>query len=150
MIPDSARMHTPMHPIRNAGLDTSLVPSGLTSGLPPALSPAGLSPVLRDRSVDNFAARSNLRTPPVNSALLILQKCLGIALSTVAWLVFLAGLAHLIIAAVHNQQGELGLGLDSTVMGAKYCLASFVLAAVGLPQWVICARRLRESRAALN
>ena len=150
MIPDSATMHTPMHPIRNAGLDTSLVPSGLTSGLPPALSPAGLSPALRNRSVDNFAARSNLRTPPVHSALLILQKCLGIALSTVAWLVFLAGLAHLIIAAVHNQQGELGLGLDSTVMGAKYCLASFVLAAVGLPQWVICARRLRESRAALN
>lgn len=150
MTPDSARMHTPMHPIRNAGLDTSLVPSGLTSGLPPALSPAGLSPVLRDHSVDNFAARSNLRTPPVNSALLILQKCLGIVLSTVAWLVFLAGLAHLIIAAVHNQQGELGLGLDSTVMGAKYCLASFVLGAVGLPQWVICARRLRESRAALN
>jgi hypothetical protein len=64
--------------------------------------------------------------------------------------VFLVGLAHLILAAVHNQQGELGLGLDSTVSGAKYCLAGFVLAAAGLPQWVISARRLRTLRMALN
>ena len=138
MSPDSVSMHRTMHPIRNAGLETSLLPS------------AALSPALRDHSVDNFAARSNLRTPPVGTVLFTLQKCLGITLSVAAWLVFLAGLAHLILAAVHNQQGELGLGMDSTVAGAKYCLASFVLGGVGLPQWVIGARRLREGRAALN
>ena len=153
MTPDSARMPgmpSSMHPLRSAGLESSLLPTGLSSGLPSALSPAGVSPALRDRSVDNFAARSNLRTPPIGTALFTLQKCSGIVLSVVAWLIFLAGLAHLILAAVHNQQGELGLGLDSTVAGAKYCLASFVLGGVGLPQWVIGARRLQESRAALN
>ena len=71
-------------------------------------------------------------------------------MAVVAWLVFLAGLAHLILAALHNQQGELGLGLDSTLSGAKYCLASFILAAVGLPQWVISSRKLQASRANLN
>ena len=138
MSPDSVSMHRTMHPIRNAGLETSLLPS------------AALSPALRDHSVDNFAARSNLRTPRVGSALHLLQKCLGITLSIFAWLVLLAGLAHLILAAVHNQQGELGLGMDSTVNGAKYCLASFILAAVGLPQWVKSSRKLRAARADLN
>jgi hypothetical protein len=64
--------------------------------------------------------------------------------------VFLVGLAHLVLAAVHNQQGELGMGLDSTVNGTKYCLAGFVLAAAGLPQWVISARKLQKRRLALN
>jgi hypothetical protein len=66
-------------------------------------------------------------------------------LTTIAWVVFLVGLAHLILAAVHNQQGELGLGVDATVTGAKYCLASFLLAGVGLPQWVMSARRLAST-----
>ena len=138
MNPDSARMPRSMHPIHSGALQQRVLPS------------AALSPGLRDRSVDNFALRSNLRTPPLFRSLLLLQKCVGIALSTTAWLIFLAGLAHLILAAVHNQQGELGLGLDSTVMGAKYCIASFVLAAAGLPQWVMSARRLNEARAQLN
>ena len=135
---DSASLHRSMHPIHGASLQQSVLPS------------AALSPVLRDRSVDNFALRSNLRTPPAFRTLLVLQKCLGIALTTTAWLILLAGMAHLILAAVHNQQGELGLGLDSTVMGAKYCTASFVLGAAGLPQWVMSARRLNEARAHLN
>lgn len=138
MSPDSVSLHSTMHPLRNAGLETSLLPS------------AALSPALRDHSVDSFAARNNLRTPPVSPALHLLQKCLGITLSLFAWLVFLAGLAHLILAAVHNQQGELGLGMDSTLSGAKYCLASFLLAGAGLPQWVIGSRKLQSARANLN
>ncbi len=59
-----------------------------------------------------------------------------------AWLAFLWGLAQLILAAVHNQQGELGLGIDSTLNGAKSCLASFVMAAAGVPQWVMANRKL--------
>ncbi len=135
MNPDSASFHRSLQPIQGAALQQSVLPS------------TALSPGLRDHRVDNFALRSNLRTPPAFRSLLVLQKCLGIALATTAWLIFLAGLAHLIIAAVHNQQGELGLGLDSTMTGAKYCLASFLLAAAGLPQWVMSARRLHEARA---
>ncbi len=138
MNPDSASMHRAMPPIHSAALQQSVLPS------------SALSPGLRDHRVDNFAVRSNLRTPPAPRFFLLLQKCLGIALSTTAWLIFLAGLAHLIIAAVHNQQGELGLGVDSTLTGAKYCLASFLLAAAGLPQWVMSARRLNEAHAQLS
>ena len=138
MTPDSASMHRSMdsiHPAHGAA--------------PALLGSATLSPGLRDHSVDTFAARSNLRTPPAAPALLVLQKCIGMTLATIAWVVFLVGLAHLVLAAVHNQQGELGLGVDSTVTGAKYCLASFLLAGMGLPQWVISSRRLQSAPSAL-
>ncbi len=62
-----------------------------------------------------------------------------------AWLVFLWGFSYLILAAVHNQQGELGLGLDATLFGAKSCLGSFLLAAIGVPQWVMAQRRLNRA-----
>ena len=138
MIPDSGSMHRSME-----------IHSAAHSGTPSLLRSTALSPGLRDHSVDTFAARSNLRTPPAAPALLVLQKCIGMTLATIAWVVFLVGLAHLVLAAVHNQQGELGLGVDSTVTGAKYCLASFLLAGMGLPQWVISSRRLQSAPSAL-
>ena len=69
-----------------------------------------------------------------------LPELVTLALTATAWLIFLYGLAQLILAAVHNQQGELGLGLESTLTGAKSCLASFLLAGIGLPQWVMASR----------
>lgn len=129
--PHSARPHS-ARASRSARLRTS--ESFLTS---PALSPS-----LRDHSAEGFAAQSGLRTQNRLPYPAILQKCLGIAFSCTAWILFLAGLAHFVIAALHNQAGELGLGLDSTVGGAKYCLASFALAGIGLPQWVRGNRRL--------
>jgi hypothetical protein len=138
MTEESISMQGSVYPIHTAGLEPALLPS------------AALSPALRDPRVKDFAARSNLRTPPVSPALLQLQKCVGMALAAAAWLVFLVGLAHLLLAAVHNQQGELGLGLDSTISGAKYCVASFLIAAVGLPQWVMSARKLQAQRMAWN
>jgi len=65
-------------------------------------------------------------------------------LVSAGWLVFLWGLANLAIAAVHNQQGELGLGLDATLRGAKSCLGGFLLAAIGVPQWVMAQRKLHQ------
>jgi hypothetical protein len=62
-----------------------------------------------------------------------------------AWLVFLWGIASLVLAAVHNQQGELGLGWAATMSGGKSCLASFLLAAAGVPQWVMANKKLAQS-----
>lgn len=138
MIPDNTSTQRSVYPIPTAALESSFLPS------------AALSPALRDPRIEPFAARNSLRSPRTSSALLVLQKCLGITLAMSAWLVFLVGLAHLVLAAVHNQQGELGMGLDSTVRGTKYCLAGFALAAAGLPQWVIGARKLHTRRLALN
>ena len=59
-----------------------------------------------------------------------------------AWLIFLWGLANLVLAALHNAHGELGLGLDATLSGAKSCLGAFVVAALGVPQWVMAQRKL--------
>lgn len=64
-------------------------------------------------------------------------------LVAMAWLIFLWGLANLILAALHNQHGELGLGMDATLMGAKSCLGAIILAAIGVPQWVMSQRKLR-------
>jgi hypothetical protein len=88
--------------------------------------------------------RSDLRGPSGLAGLSILQKCAGVMLVGSAWVIFLWGLANLILAAVHNQQGELGLGIDATLMGAKACLGAFLLAAIGVPQWVMAQRRLRR------
>lgn len=108
----------------------------------PLLPESVLQPPLRGGRVGSFAARKNLRSTPF----WILQKCLGMALTGMGWLVFLGGLAYLILAAVHNQAEELGRGLDSTATGAQLCLASFLLVAAGLPQWLSANRRLARAR----
>lgn len=105
----------------------------------PLLPDTVLQNPLRGGRIDSFAARNNLRTSP----LWILQKCLGIALTTVGWLVFLGGLAYLILAALHNHAEELGLGLGATATGAQLCLASFILVATGVPVWLSADRKVR-------
>ncbi len=114
----------------------------LRANLRVPLADEGPSPILRGEGVVPFAARNELRRSPVFPWLTALQKCAGMVLVSGAWLAFLWGLAQLILAAVHNQQGELGLGIDSTLNGAKSCLASFVMAAAGVPQWVMANRKL--------
>jgi hypothetical protein len=110
-----------------------------------ALPDPSASPALRGGSAIPFAVRNGLRSSPVLSGLAVLQKCAGMALVACAWLVFLWGMAHLVLAALHNQQGELGLGLASTLAGAKSCTAGFLLAAVGVPQWVMGDRKIRQA-----
>jgi hypothetical protein len=100
------------------------------------------SPILRGGRADPFAVRSALRGPSGLIGLAILQKCAGLVLVGSAWLIFLWGLANLVLAALHNSQGELGMGLDATLMGAKSCLGAFLLAAIGVPQWVMAKRKL--------
>lgn len=114
------------------------------------LGTPALSPALRGGSVAPFAVRNSLRTPPLNSALVGLQRWLGITLTAMAWLVFLWGMAHLVIAAVHNGGGELGQSIDATVRGAKCCLGAFLLALVGLPQWLVSQRKLDHVRLQRN
>lgn len=114
----------------------------------PAIAP--VSPALRGGSVAPFALRNDLRTTPFDSQLASVQKMLGMALTTVAWLVFLWGMAHLVIAAVHNAQGELGFGIDTTVRGGKCCLGAFLLALIGVPQWLSGQRKLDRSRLLFN
>ena len=94
--------------------------------------------------VGDFAVRSILRTRPSAASLLTLQRCAGIALSMLAWIVMLAGLAHLVVAAVRNREGELGLGLDATIQGAQVCLLSLGIGAVGVTLWVLAELRLRR------
>lgn len=120
-------------------LKSSLLPS-LRAALPLGES-EGMSPALRGGSVIPCAVRSDLRSSPALPWVALLQRCTGMVLVSAGWLAFLWGLANLILAALHNQQGELGLGMDSTVLGAKSCLASFLLCGVGVPQWVIGQRK---------
>jgi hypothetical protein len=94
--------------------------------------------------------RNGLRTSPSDSSLAALQKGLGMAVTAMAWLVFLWGMAHLVIAAVHNTQGELGAGIDATVRGGKCCLGAFLLSLIGVPQWLVGQRKLDRSRLLLN
>src|SRR5262245_50567296 len=109
--------------------------------LPVSGSGEAPSPILRGGSVVPFAVRNELRGPSSFSWLPYLRKGAGIALTATAWLIFLYGMASLILAALHNQQGELGLGLESTLTGAKSCFGAFILAAIGLPQWVTKQRQ---------
>ena len=135
----------------SAPLESPALPSsahlGLTPGLARALPPGqGPAPALRGGGVAPFAVQSRLRTPGSRTTLITLQKCAGVMLTAGAWVVFLGGLAHLILAAVHNQRGELGVGLSSTLSGAKYCLAGFLLAGIGVPQWLMADRRAARAR----
>ena len=152
--------HGPGHGSPHGGVGRSAERSTLAHGAASArgsgggqVAPLGapaLSPALRGGSVAPFAVRNNLRTPPLNSALLGLQRWLGITLTAMAWLVFLWGMAHLVIAAVHNAGGELGQSIDATVRGAKCCLGAFLLALVGLPQWLVSQRKLDHVRLQRN
>lgn len=121
----------------------------LTRPAAPLGRPA-LSPALRGGSVAPYAVRNNLRTPRLDSTLLGLQRWLGITLTAVAWMVFLWGMAHLVIAAVHNAGGELGASIDATVRGAKCCLGAFLLALAGVPQWLVSQRKLDSARLLRN
>ena len=114
----------------------------------PVITP--VSPALRGGSVAPFAVRNELRSAPFDPSLATLQKMLGMALSAMAWLVFLWGMAHLVIAAVHNAQGELGAGIDASVRGGKCCLGALLLALVGVPQWLVAQRKLDRGRPLLN
>src|SRR4051812_47079494 len=107
-----ASLQLPALPAKALEIKTPLLPVLRT-----ALIDQGPSPVLRGERVVSFAARNELRSPPVLPWLRILQKCAGITLVSAAWLVFLWGLANLVLAALHNQQGELGLGLSATLSG---------------------------------
>lgn len=133
-----------------AGTGQAALPTHATLRQAPVLSQPAMSPVLRGGSVAPFAVRNNLRTPPIDSTLASLQKMLGMTLSTMAWLVFLWGMAHLVIAAVHNAQGELGVGIDATVRGSKCCLGAFLLALIGVPQWLFGQRKIDRGRLSLN
>lgn len=130
MPPDASSLRVHLPAVPSPALEAPLLPDSV------------LQPPLRGGRVGSYAARNNLRTTP----LWFLQKCLGMALTGVGWLVFLAGLAYLILAAVHNQAEELGRGLDSTATGAQLCVASFLLVAAGLPQWLLADRRLARAR----
>lgn len=139
----------------NSALESPLISSssigasrvGLSSAFPPGLSLGRApAPALRGGRVGSYAVHSGLRTSGAGSPLLTLQKCAGMTLTAGAWLLFLGGIAHLILAALHNQRGELGVGLGSALSGAKYCLASFVLAAAGIPQWLTAERRAARLR----
>lgn len=97
-----------------------------------------------DRRVVDFAVRTPLRTGIPERTLRVLQRCAGIVLTMIAWIVFLGGLAHFVIAALHNREGELGKGLDATILGAYACAASVILAGIGVPNWVFAERKLRN------
>ena len=74
---------------------------------------------------------------------LVFIRFIGIAISMVAWVVTMRGFAHLAVAAIENNRGELGLGIDGTKAGAVYCLIAFAIACVGIPLWVFAERQLR-------
>lgn len=71
------------------------------------------------------------------------QRWLGIGLTLCAWLLLLLGLAHLVMATLHNRDEELGLGIDATARGAWLCLGSLMFAACGISLWLLAERRLR-------
>lgn len=100
---------------------------------------------MEGRAVE-FAVRSGVRTQIGGVRVVTLQRCAGIGLSMVAWIVLLLGMAKLVLAAMHNRDGELGLGLDATMAGAGACAVSAVLAAIGVPVWVAAERKLRKER----
>lgn len=102
-----------------------------------------LSPALRRHRLRYYAPRNLLRTPQA----LVLCRWVGVALAMTAWIVLLLGLAHLFLAAVRNYEGELGLGLDQTLTGARACGLSALLGAVGVPLWVRAEGRIRRGRA---
>lgn len=138
----------------SAAVVAGSAPSARSAGrLTHAAAPLGqpaLSPALRSGSVAPYAVRNNLRSPRLDSTLLSLGRWLGITLTAVAWLVFLWGMAHLVIAAVHNAGGELGAGIDATLRGAKCCLGAFLLALAGVPQWLVSQRKLDAVRLLRN
>lgn len=138
-------MHHELASMQSARLSTEplKIRADIGANMRVAMPQQGVSPDLRRGSVVPIAARNELRSSPVLPWLAFLQKCAGMAFVASAWLVFLWGMAHLILAAVHNQQGELGLGLDATLSGAKSCLGGFLLAAIGVPQWVMGNRKSR-------
>jgi hypothetical protein len=128
-------MPVPLYHSGNGALDVTCMAASAEAALasPPPAGGAGA-----------YAVRSALRSTAVMSSALTLQRCAGIALSMMAWLVMLAGLAHLCVAALRNREGELGLGLDATIHGAEACLASLAIGAVGVPLWVLAELRLRR------
>jgi hypothetical protein len=132
---DLDTMPVPLYHSGNGALDVACMAASAEAALvaPP---PAG--------GVDAFAVRSGLRTPAVFASPLTLQRCAGIAVSMMAWIVMLAGLAHLCVAALRNREGELGLGLDATIHGAQACLLSLALGALGVPLWALAELRLRR------
>jgi hypothetical protein len=130
---------------RSGQIESRNIEAPLLPSLRTAIPQPGASPALRGERVVPYAVRNELRTPQLPTWLATLQKCAGVTLVSAAWLVFLWGMANLILAALHNQAGELGLGLDSTMAGGKSCLASFLLFAVGVPQWVMGERKLKAA-----
>lgn len=88
---------------------------------------------------DHFPGRRLGRSARLHAA----QRWAGIGLATSAWMLLLLGLAYLVMATLHNRDEELGLGIDATARGAWVCLASLVLAVVGIPLWIRAERLLR-------
>jgi hypothetical protein len=115
---------------------------------------AALSPALRRGGLAYHAVRNLLRIHPASwyasDETVALRRWAGIAFSMGAWLVLLVGLAHLFVAAMHNRDGELGLGLESTLIGARSCLVAGALAVLGVPLWVAAERRIRQKREQLQ
>jgi len=99
---------------------------------------------IRSSRVTDFAVRSDIRTLSLTYRSGTLQKYSGIFISAVAWVVFLMGMAHFLLAAMQQQAEELGAGIDSTERGISYCLSAIMLLAVAVPQWVMGERRLHR------
>ncbi|HMU40551.1 MAG TPA: hypothetical protein PKE31_16195 [Pseudomonadota bacterium] len=103
---------------------------------------ARVQPALHTVSVKHFAARIHLRAVSVGYCVGQLQKGAAVLVSLVAWVLFLVGLAHFLIAAMQQQTEQLGASLLSTARGTNYGLAALLLLFVALPQWVMGQRRL--------
>jgi hypothetical protein len=126
-------------PTPDGGLDAPALATATAEAALVQTPPADRSDRL-DRRIDSFALRRLLRRKLDAPAVL---RCLGVSLCMIAWMLLLLGLAHFVVAALHNRNGELGLGLDATLLGGEVCLLSFALATAGVPLWVRAERRLR-------
>lgn len=69
------------------------------------------------------------------------QRTLALSLGFCAWLLLLLGLAHLVMAVMHDRAEELGLSMDALRKGFWACLGGVALAAVALPLWLRAAPR---------
>lgn len=99
---------------------------------------------VRSNRITDFAVRNDVRALSLGYRSGTLQKYSGIFISAVAWVVFLMGMAHFLLAAMQQQAEELGAGIDSTERGISYCLSAIILLAVAVPQWVMGERRLHR------
>ena len=94
------------------------------------------------------AIRVEVATPTVTVARdrtwRMVQRAFGVALTMVAWLIVLAGLAFIGIAITRKYHGELGQSADMTMVAAQLFGTASILAGIGLPNWVSAERVFRQ------